>query len=61
MERKIKVEVCPPGVCEGAIETIVDKNVKGWGGMSAVGFGAQLRRKDAPRKKGKLYLDVRKK
>lgn len=36
--KKVEVEVLKPGVCAGSIETVVDRNLKGWG-MSAVGFG----------------------
>lgn len=36
--KKVEVEVLPNGICEGAISTVVDRNLKGWG-MSAVGFG----------------------
>lgn len=40
--KKVEVEVLKPGVCAGSIETIVDRNLKGWG-MSAVGFGGLLK------------------
>ena len=54
----IEVEMCPPGIAEGAIETVVDKGIKNWG-SACVGFGALMKNQKA--KKGKLKLNFKRK
>ena len=28
--KKVKIEICPPGICQGAIETLVEKYIGYW-------------------------------
>lgn len=53
-----EVEECEPGVAIGAIETVVDRCIKGWG-SACVGFGGLMKGQKA--KKGKLKLNYRRK
>ena len=55
MSKKVKVEQCPPGICIGAIPTIVERFASGfYSTYGAVGVGAQM--KEGERKKAKLLL-----
>ena len=53
--KKVKVEVLPPGICIGAIPTVVERFASGfYSTYGAVGVGGQM--KETKRKKGKILL-----
>ena len=59
-KKKVKVEQLPPGVCIGAIPTIVERFASGfYSTYGAVGVGGKC--KGSHRKKGKLHLNLRRK
>lgn len=58
IEVEVEVEQCPPGVCIGAIDTVVDRGIRNWG-SACVGFGGLMKNQKA--KKGKLKLNFRRK
>lgn len=59
MPRKIKVEQLPPGICIGAIPTVVERFASGfYSTYGAVGVGSLM--KEDKRKKGKIVLRFRK-
>ena len=58
MSKKVKVEQLPPGICIGAIPTIVERFASGfYSTYGAVGVGGQM--KEGKRKKAKLGLNLR--
>lgn len=53
--KKVKVEVLPPGICVGAVETIVERFASGfYSTYGAVGVGGKC--KGSRREKGKILL-----
>jgi hypothetical protein len=58
MKKKVKVEQCPPGVCMGAIDSVVERFASSfYSQYGKIGVGATC--KGTHSKKGKLNLNFK--